>query len=94
MLAAVCYWGFRLHAGMGVRLLAGLGGPVVMAVLWGLFAAPRAALPLPGVLDPVFRVIWFALGGAALAGAGLPILGTILVVAYLANQGAFWLTHR
>ncbi len=38
----------------------------VMAVLWGVFAAPRAAHPLSGAAGVAFRVVWFGAGVAAL----------------------------
>lgn len=34
------------------------------ALAWGVFASPRAMLPLPGVTDLIFRAMWFAAGGA------------------------------
>jgi hypothetical protein len=34
VLFAVGYWGFRLSVGLPLRLVAGLGTPVLMAVLW------------------------------------------------------------
>lgn len=39
---------------------------VVMAVLWGVFAAPRAVRPLPGAAGVGFRVVWFGAGVLAL----------------------------
>lgn len=94
VLVAVGYWGFTLRQGIGVRVLAGICGPVLMAVLWGLFGAPTATPHLPGLLDPAFRVLWFIIGGLALAAADHIVLGIALVLVYLANRGALHLTHR
>jgi hypothetical protein len=55
-----------------------------MAVLWGLFGSPRAIVPLPGVADPLFRIVWFGLGAVAVGlrfglVAGL-VFGAVYVV--------------
>lgn len=62
----VSWWG----ATRALPLLGRIGlaalGVVVMAVLWGIFAAPRATHPLTGAAGVGFRVVWFGLGVAAL----------------------------
>jgi|SRR4051794_38890749 hypothetical protein len=63
-LAALALWGFTLPAGFGLRLLAGLGVPLVAIVLWWLFAAPKAAYQVPA-LAVVTKVL--VQGGAVLA---------------------------
>jgi hypothetical protein len=64
-LGLLAWWGFRTGSGLAVHLLLGLGTPLLAAVLWGRYAAPRAVvkLPLPGVLTVKAAVF----GGAALA---------------------------
>jgi hypothetical protein len=51
-LAILAWWGAETGGGLFVHLLLGIGTPLVAAVLWGLFASPKARveLPLPGVL--------------------------------------------
>ncbi|WP_052852479.1 YrdB family protein [Streptomyces avicenniae] len=51
-LACLGWWGFGADEGVLTRTALGLGLPLAGAVLWGLFAAPRARvrLPLAGVL--------------------------------------------
>jgi hypothetical protein len=49
MLAAVGYWGFKTHSGWTMKIIFGIGLPVVIAVLWGLFIAPKATYPLSGI---------------------------------------------
>ncbi|WP_441249263.1 YrdB family protein [Kitasatospora sp. McL0602] len=57
-LAALCWWGFSTGSNVGVHLLLGLGTPVLAAVVWGMFAAPKARfqVPLSGVLTVKFLV--------------------------------------
>lgn len=37
MLASVGYWGFKTGDGAAMAALLGVGGPLVMAVVWGTF---------------------------------------------------------
>ena len=74
VLFAVGYWGFRLSLGMPLRLVAGLAPPLLMAVLWGLLAAPRASFPLHAVADVAFQIAWFGVGALAFWAAGAPSL--------------------
>jgi len=85
VLFAVGHWGLSLSAGLPARLLAGLGGVALMAVLWGVFAAPRAAVPLHGMAGAAFRVGWFGIGALAFLAAGVPVAGAALAVLYLVN---------
>lgn len=41
-LAALGYWGLRTASGPATKAALGIGAPLLAAVLWGLFAAPRA----------------------------------------------------
>ncbi|MGF1431466.1 YrdB family protein [Kitasatospora sp. LaBMicrA B282] len=89
-LGCLAWWGYRSGPNLAVHLLLAIGTPLLAAVLWGRYAAPRAPvrLPLPGVL----AVKALVLGGAAVAlgaragwtwGLGLALLTLVnLVLAY------------
>jgi hypothetical protein len=51
-LAALAWWGAETGGGLFVHLLLGIAAPLAAAVVWGLFAAPKARieLPLAGVI--------------------------------------------
>jgi hypothetical protein len=85
VLGSAGYWGFTVSPDLAVRLLAGLGVPVLLAVAWGVFAAPRAARPLRGVPRAAFEVAWFGAGVVLLAAAGAGIVAAVLALVYLAN---------
>lgn len=86
MLAALCYWGFQAGDGWLAKVALGVGVPLGVAVLWGLFMAPRAAIR---VARPVYWIL-FALffGGAAvaLALAGQPALAIVFAVVVIINR--------
>jgi hypothetical protein len=48
MLAAVAFWGFKTQDSWLMKILFGIGSPVMIAVLWGTFLAPKATRPLSG----------------------------------------------
>ena len=64
-LAALAYWGYCTGNSTFTSLLLGIGIPLIAAILWGLFAAPRARFPNPflkiGVKALVFGAAFFAL---------------------------------
>ncbi|MFF5175338.1 YrdB family protein [Micromonospora sp. NPDC000089] len=88
MLAAAGWWGFTLDAGFAVRLLAGLGAPSLIAVVWGVFCSPRARVRLAPAAKLAVQAGCFLLAGALLALAGHPLLGVALVVAWAADRAA------
>ena len=88
------YWGFTAGPDLAVRLLAGLGVPVLLAVAWGVFASPRAARPLHGTVRAAFEVAWFAAGVALLAATGAVIAAAVLAFVCLANTALLRLWLR
>ncbi len=91
-LGALAYWGFSLDAAVGVRVLAGLGAPLVAAVGWGLFASPRAAIPVSGHVQLSVQVATFTVAVVALVLAGRPQLAWGLGIAAAVNAAllAWW----
>ena len=85
VLFAVGYSGFTQSSGPVLRVVAGLGAPLLMAVLWGVLAAPKASLPLDGVADTAFRIAWFGVGAVAFWVAGRPIAALGLAGVYAVN---------
>ena len=66
MLAAVGYWGFKTSSGWLLKILLGIGAPLLIAVIWGTFVAPKAAYPLRGYMLLVLEAALFGSGVAAL----------------------------
>ncbi|GAA3343488.1 hypothetical protein GCM10020358_42980 [Amorphoplanes nipponensis] len=90
-LAALAYAGWQASDNLWLRLLAAIGLPLVAAVVWGQWVAPKARRPLP---DPLRLVPeWLVFGGAtvALAVTGHPILAVVLAVLAAANRLALHL---
>lgn len=91
VLLAAGYAGFTLPRTLVLRVIVGLGSPVLLAALWGLFAAPRATMPLHGAASVAFQIAWFGVGVLALAIAGRTTPAITLAAAYALNSLALGL---
>ncbi|MDI2587303.1 YrdB family protein [Psychrobacillus sp. NEAU-3TGS] len=65
-LAAFSYWGFHMNRGWLISSLLGLGTPLLVAIFWGTFIAPKASIPVSIPLTILLQSIIFALAVAAL----------------------------
>ena len=85
-LAALGYSGFQADRGVVPRIVAGVGAPLLAAVLWSVFVAPAAEtrLPDPWRLIPEFTVFGSAAAGLALAGH--PTLGGAFATVTIVNS--------
>lgn len=84
-LAAFAYWGFNTTDLTIVHIVLGIGVPVLGAVLWGVFAAPKASRRLQGAAYWAFKAVFFALAAAALIAAGQTTAGIMLGVVAAVN---------
>ena len=82
MLAALAYWGFTVGDGAGAWVL-GVGAPLLAAVVWRAWVAPKAGWPVP---IPTRVVIELVLFGAAVG--GLAVAGQPLAAVVLASRGS------
>jgi hypothetical protein len=84
-LGGLAWWGADAGGGLGTKILLGAGAPILAAVAWGLFAAPRARfqVPLPAVLT--VKVIVFGLAAAGVYAIGQPGLAIAFAVVALIN---------
>jgi hypothetical protein len=86
MLAAVGYWGFKTQSGWVLKILFGIGLPVLIAVLWGLFLAPKATHPLRGISRLPLELILLGSGAVALFASGRANLGWIYLAILAINE--------
>lgn len=89
-LAALAYGGWHTPGPVWSRILVALVLPLIAALIWGRWVAPRASRPIP---DPQ-RLIpeWVVFGGAtaALLLTGHPLLAALLAVVAALNR---WALH-
>ena len=68
-LAALAWWGWTVPGSTALRLALAVGSPLVAAVLWGVFAAPRAPVRVRA-LAVLVKVLVFGAGTLALLATG------------------------
>ncbi|MEO8287636.1 MAG: YrdB family protein [Chloroflexota bacterium] len=85
-LAGLAYWGWQTGDGTVIKSVLAVGAPLAAAVLWGVFASPRAAVPLKEPLHLLFVVVFFGAAAAALAAAGQPLLALVFAVVLVINH--------
>lgn len=86
MLAAVGYWGFKTQSGWTMKILLGIGLPVLIAILWGLFVAPRAMYPLDSLPKLLLGLLLLGSGAVALFAGGRAELGWLYFLILVVNQ--------
>ena len=85
-LGALCYWGFTSVENIVARVILGVGAPLLAAVVWGLFVAPKAAIPLNMPLRLVPEILVFGSAVLALFDTGHPVLGISLLIIATVNR--------
>ena len=86
MLAALGYWGFKMHSSWAMKLLLGIGLPILVAVIWGLLMAPKSAYRLSGIPFTVMDFILLGSGAAALYASGLEHLAWIYAIVLVGSE--------
>lgn len=84
---AVVVWALGVVAGPVQRALLAVGAVVGLAVVWGLFAAPKASMPVHGWARVGFEVAWFGAGAAALWFSGHRTAAVVFAVLFAVNGG-------
>ena len=86
LLAAVGYWGFKTQSSWLMKILCGIGLPVLIAVLWGMFIAPKAFRPLNSASYLTVELTLLALGSVALFASEKPTLGWAYTITLIVNK--------
>ncbi|MDF2626238.1 MAG: hypothetical protein K0R39_69 [Symbiobacteriaceae bacterium] len=85
-LVGLGYWGFRTGSGGAVRYLLGIGAPLLAAVLWGMFVAPKASVEVSEAVRFGLEVVIFGAAAVALWAAGRPGLAGAFAAVAIINR--------
>ena len=85
-LAALGYWCFVVGGNQITKVVLGLGSPLLAAVVWGTFVAPKAAIPLSMPLRLLPEALVFGSATAALYGSGHPLLAACFITLAVVNR--------
>ena len=86
ILIIFCYWGFKTGVQTSTKILLGLGSPVLFALIWGVFLAPKSALRAPEPWLFVLEFAVFALASWALYSTGKSTLTATFALIYVLNK--------
>jgi hypothetical protein len=86
MLAAFAFWGFGAVDSTILRIVLGVGIPLIVAGIWGTYLSPRAAKPVSPQIRVLLEVGLFGGAALALAVAGQVTLAAIFAVLVVINQ--------
>jgi len=93
-LAALGYWGFQAGDTLLVKIGLAVGAPLIAAIVWGAFIAPRARVPVPTWLWLVLQAAVFGCAAAGLVAAGQRTLAVVFVLAVLINSALLYLLRK
>jgi Protein of unknown function (DUF2568) len=80
-LAALAYWGIRTGTSGLAKVALGVGAPLLAAIAWGLFVAPRARVRVSEPVRLAVELLVFAAAVAGLAATGRTALAVVMAVA-------------
>ncbi len=86
ILVIVGYWGFKTGSSTAMKFLLGIGSPILFAVVWGIFLAPKSSMKLTEPWLFLMEFILFGLAGWALYSTGQINLTIAFGVIYILNK--------
>lgn len=94
LLASLGYWGFHGDRSMLLKIVLGLGTPLIAAIIWGLFLSPKASIPIAQPFPFILELVVFAIAIIALYSAGKPSLAAIFALIYIVNRTLIYVWHQ
>jgi Protein of unknown function (DUF2568) len=85
MLAALGYSGFVIGPNLLVKIVLGIGVPVIAIVVWSRYGAPMSSRRLKGIGYVLLRVICYGLALVALLFAGQPVWSVVFALVVILN---------
>jgi hypothetical protein len=92
MLAALAYWGVQAGGSTLGDVVLAIAAPLAAAVVWGIYAAPKARRRLPLVPRLALELSVFAVAAVALAVAGAPVLALVFAAVVALNTALLVVT--
>ena len=82
-LGAFSYWGIHMNKGWLINTVLGIGTPLLVAIFWGTFIAPKATFQVTIPIRILLQIIVFGLATTALFVAGKGKLAIVFGVVVL-----------
>lgn len=85
MLYAIGYWGFKLKQDTAIRWAAGIGLPLLTAVLWGVLLAPKSVVASPFAVKMTGKFILLLIASGLLYNAGKQQMAIAFIIVVIIN---------
>jgi hypothetical protein len=85
-LIALGYWGFQTGQGLIVKIVLGLGAPLLIGLVWSRFGSAGASMPLSGLPRLILETVIFGLAALGLATADQRSLALAFAVIFAVNR--------
>ena len=80
------YWGFVIGSGYLFKSILGIGTPLAIAFIWGVYGSPGAPIKVQGINRLLLELIIFGSAALALFAAGKPMLAIIFAISVILNR--------
>lgn len=84
-LAALGYWGFQTGNGPIIKIVLGLGAPLLAVLVMGTFISPKAFVPVNRLIWVALQLVIFGSAAAVLFSTGHHSLARVFALAVLTN---------
>ena len=85
-LVSLAYWGFQSSQSILMKLALGIGSPLLIAIIWGVFGSPAAPIPVKGFQRLLLEILIFGLATFALYSSGKVTLAIIYAITVILNR--------
>ncbi len=85
LLAIFGYWGISSSSQLWQKIIFGIGLPLIVAVVWGIFLAPASSTRLTEPWLNIAKIVIFSLAALVLFSTGKPSLAAAFEVIFLIN---------
>lgn len=85
LLAAFGYWGWQTGDTLFAQIALGIGAPLLVAIVWGIFAAPASRRRLKQPWLTLLKILLFGAGGFALFVVGQTMLAVLFILLFGVN---------
>jgi len=94
-LGVLASWGWQVTDDPVARVALAVAAPLVMAIVWGLFVAPKSVLRVPPLPKAILSLLILELSAAALIATGQLVLGVLFATMILLNTAlaTWWRQH-
>jgi hypothetical protein len=93
MLVALGWVGGEIGSSWVVRVTLAIAFPLIAAVLWGMFIAPKAPRRLTDPAKLLVEIVLFSAAAGGLAAVGHPVLAVVLAVVFVVNTAVLRPSH-